>query len=244
MWLFRLKNNTSKPVVLRNKADKYWINTNKSFDSALYLVTCRILPASRSWWLQYSWNTTERKTITSGDCSENTKRIPTINNDMTGSKTEFVPRQASLNICQEDLTPCSSPSWVAKKVAASQEIPCIMELEVSLPHSQQPATCPYPAPDKSTPCPPPQPTSWRSIFILSSHLLLGLQSGLFSSGFPTETLYATLFPPIRTTCPAHLILLDLITRIIFGKEYRTYRCLFPYANVARGCCRYQFHALY
>ena len=31
---------------------------------------------------------------------------------------------------------------------------------------------------------PPHRTSWRSIIILSSHLRLGLASGLFSSGFP------------------------------------------------------------
>ena len=35
----------------------------------------------------------------------------------------------------------------------------------------------------------PHPTSWRSVLILSTHLRLGLPSGLFPSGFPTKTLY-------------------------------------------------------
>ena len=62
----------------------------------------------------------------------------------------------------------------------------------------------------------PHPTSWRSILILSTHIRLGLPSGLFPSGFPTKTLYASLSSPIRATCPAHLILLDFITRTIIG----------------------------
>ena len=35
----------------------------------------------------------------------------------------------------------------------------------------------------------PHPTSWRSILLLSTHLRLGLPSGLLPSRFPTKTLY-------------------------------------------------------
>ena len=68
---------------------------------------------------------------------------------------------------------------------------------------------------------PPNPSSRRSILILSSHLLLRLPSGLFLSGFPTKTLHITLLSPIRATCPAHLILLDFNTRTILGEVFRS-----------------------
>jgi hypothetical protein len=53
-------------------------------------------------------------------------------------------------------------------------------------------------------------------FNVDPHISLGFHSGLFPSGFPTNILYA-FFSPIRDTCPADLILLDLIILIILGE---------------------------
>ena len=68
----------------------------------------------------------------------------------------------------------------------------------------------------------PHPTSWRSILILSTHLRLGLPSSLLPSCFPSKTLYTPLSSPKHATCPAHLILLDFITRTILGEEYKSF----------------------
>jgi hypothetical protein len=55
------------------------------------------------------------------------------------------------------------------------------------------STGPYPEPHRSSPF---HPTSLRSILIFSTHLLLGLPSWLFPSGFSTNILYAFLFSPL------------------------------------------------
>ena len=50
----------------------------------------------------------------------------------------------------------------------------------------------------------PHPTSCRSIQILSTHLRLGLPSGLLSSGFLNKTLYTRLSSPTRFMCYLHV----------------------------------------
>lgn len=62
--------------------------------------------------------------------------------------------------------------------------------------------------------------SLKSILILTSHLHIRLPRCPFPSGFPTKTLHAFLFSPMRTICPAHLIVLDFITQIIISEQYK------------------------
>jgi hypothetical protein len=87
-----------------------------------------------------------------------------------------------------------------------------MEPEGSLPHSKVPATCLYPEPAQSSPYPTSYFLKIRLNIILpftsrSTQLSLSL---MFSHQNPVHTSPY----PIRTTCPAHLILLDFITRTI------------------------------
>jgi len=94
-----------------------------------------------------------------------------------------------------------------------------MEPEGSLPYSQGPAHRSLPSVTwiKYTTS---HHLSLRSILILSSHLRLGIPSGLFPSRFPTKIFYPFLIAPVRAICHAHLIILDLITLITFGESYK------------------------
>ena len=84
-----------------------------------------------------------------------------------------------------------STSWEANWFAASQEIPRISRNPNVhyRTHKRPHLSLSWANPIQSI---YPHPTSWRSILILSTHLRLGLPSGLLPSGFPSKTLYTTL----------------------------------------------------
>ena len=109
--------------------------------------------------------------------------------------------------------------WEANRFSASQEIPCI-SWNPKVNYHIHKCLPPIPILSQLNAVHTPHPTSWRSIWILSSHRCLGLPSGLFPSGFLTNTLYMPLPSPICATCHSHLILLNFITQTILGEEYR------------------------
>jgi hypothetical protein len=69
-----------------------------------------------------------------------------------------------------------------------------MESEGSLPCSQEPSAGPYPALDESSPYDPIL-SLLRSILMLSSHLRLGLPTGISPSGIPTKNPTYTSYTP-------------------------------------------------
>jgi hypothetical protein len=99
------------------------------------------------------------------------------------------------------LIPCSTV--LLEKLtgsSVSQDIPRILW---SLKVCHCVTMCPPPVPILSqiNPFDAPHPTSWRSMLMLTSHLILGLSSGLFPSGFLTKTLYTPLLSPCVLHAP-------------------------------------------
>jgi hypothetical protein len=110
-------------------------------------------------------------------------------------------------------------SWEANTYSASQKISLILwspEVRYRIYKIPQPLSIL----SQIDPVYAPQPTFRRSILMFFFHLRLDVSDCLLPSGFLTKTLYGPLLCPIRTTRFTHLSLLYLITRIIFGEEYR------------------------
>jgi hypothetical protein len=104
-----------------------------------------------------------------------------------------------------------SASWEAANSAATQELPSKL-WNSKVHHRVHKSPPPFPILNQIDPV-HTIPSYLRSILIFYTNLRLGLPSGFFLSGFPTNILFAFIFSPILATCPAHLILLEFVDKI-------------------------------
>jgi hypothetical protein len=101
-----------------------------------------------------------------------------------------------------------STNWEAKSSSTSQKFSRI--------HNSPPLVLFLNEPDESSPC--SHSISWRCILLLFLRLRAGLAIFLFPQVFlPTACMH---MPPMHATCPAPLIHLCLITRVLFGGKCR------------------------
>ena len=116
-----------------------------------------------------------------------------------------------------------SPSWEANWFAASQEIPRISRnpnihyRTHKRPPSVRTLSQPYPVHIPTSHLLEIHPHIIHESTPRSPHWSPSLR-------FPHQDPVHPLSSPIRSTCPAHLIILDFITRTILGEEYKSFSC--------------------
>ena len=106
-----------------------------------------------------------------------------------------------------------NPSSETNRSAANHEVPRIFSCP-EVPYPIHKCLPPDPVLSQTNSAHAPPSHFLKILFKIFSHLHMGLPSGLFPSRFPHQILYAALPSPLHVTCCAHLILLDIITRII------------------------------
>jgi hypothetical protein len=112
------------------------------------------------------------------------------------------------------------PSWEANSFSASQEISHILwnpEVHYCI-HNSLP---PVPILSQLNPVHVPPSHFFKIHLNIIPPSMPGSAKWSPSLRSPYQNPVCTALFPIRATCPAHLILLDLITRIILGDEYRS-----------------------
>ena len=130
------------------------------------------------------------------------------------------PMRRTLNILTYLYSMVQSLSWAANRFAASQEIPRISRNPKV--HYRTHKRPPF-VPILGQPNPVHMPTS----HLLEIHLNIIHPSTprspqwSLSLRFPHQDPIHPPSSPIRATCPAHLILLDIINHTILGEEYRS-----------------------
>jgi hypothetical protein len=111
-----------------------------------------------------------------------------------------------------------SPFWETTSSSATQEVPNILwSPKVHYRAHKGPPQVPILSQIN--------PVSTIPAYLSKIHFIIGLHSGLFPSDFPTKILHALLLSPVRTTCSAQLMLLDLLILIILGEGYRLWSSL-------------------
>jgi len=114
-----------------------------------------------------------------------------------------------------------SPTWEANWLAASQEIPRISRnLKVHYRTHKRPPPVSILGQPNPVHIPTPHLLEIYPNIIHPSTLRSPQWSPYLR--FPHQDPIHTLSSPIRATCPAHLILLDFVTRTILGEKYKSF----------------------